>query len=116
MSLNVSDIEKSQAFYEALGFVPVGGDADQGWLIVRNGGTTFGLFQGMFDRNMMTFNPGWDAHCNTLESFADVREIQSALVDKGLALSDTVDDGGSGPGNIRLVDPDGNPILIDQHV
>ena len=116
VSLNVADLGKSQAFYEALGFVVVGGEATQGWLIVRNDVTTIGLFQGMFDRNMLTFNPGWNAKNETLDSFADVRDIQRELVRKGITLKDTVDGSGSGPGNIALTDPDGNPILIDQHV
>ena len=116
VSLNVSDLAKSQDFYEALGFVPVGGEAGQGWLIIRNGGVTIGLFQGMFDRNMLTFNPGWNAEAETLDSFTDVREIQRDLLAKGITLNDSVDDSGSGPGNIMLADPDGNPILIDQHV
>ena len=116
VSLNVSDLAKSQAFYEALGFVSVGGDANQGWLIMRNDVVTIGLFQGMFDRNMLTFNPGWNAKAETLDSFADVREIQRDLLGKGITLNDSVDDSGSGPGNIMLNDPDGNPILIDQHV
>jgi catechol 2,3-dioxygenase-like lactoylglutathione lyase family enzyme len=116
VSLNVSDLATSQEFYEALGFVPAGGDASQGWLIIRNGGVTIGLFQGMFDRNMLTFNPGWDAKAETLDSFTDVREIQRNLLAKGITLNDSVDDSGSGAGNIMLTDPDGNPILIDQHV
>ncbi len=116
VSLNVRDLANSQEFYEALGFVPVGGEASQGWLIIRNGGVTIGLFQGMFDRNMLTFNPGWDAKAETLDSFTDVREIQRDLLAKGITLNDSVDDSGSGPGNIMLADPDGNSILIDQHV
>ena len=116
VSLNVADLGKSQAFYEALGFAVVGGEATQGWLIVRNDATTIGLFQGMFDRNMLTFNPGWNAKNETLDSFVDVRDIQRELVSKGLTLQDTVDESGSGPGNIMLTDPDGNPVLIDQHV
>ncbi len=116
VSLNVADLAKSQAFYEALGFVTVGGEATQGWLIIRNGATTIGLFQGMFDRNMLTFNPGWNAECETLDSFADVRDIQRDLLGKGLTLEDTVDESSSGPGNIMVIDPDGNPVYIDQHV
>ena len=116
VSLNVADLAKSQAFYEALGFVTVGGEATQGWLIIRNGATTIGLFQGMFDRNMLTFNPGWNAECETLDSFADVRDIQRDLLSKGLTLEDTVDESSSGPGNIMVIDPDGNPVYIDQHV
>lgn len=116
VSLNVADISKSRAFYEALGFASVGGEQEQGWLIMRNGATTIGLFQGMFDRNMMTFNPGWDAQCATLDSYDDVRAIQRELLARGIELADTVDENSQGPGSIMVVDPDGNPILIDQHV
>jgi catechol 2,3-dioxygenase-like lactoylglutathione lyase family enzyme len=116
ISLNVADIANSKRFYEKLGFSTVGGNADQGWLILRNDTTTIGLFKGMFERNMLTFNPGWDATCNTLESFKDVREIQKSLVRQNVALDSKVDEAGSGPGSITLTDPDGNPILIDQHV
>lgn len=116
ISLTVADIAKSQAFYEALGFTEVGGDAGQGYLILRNGSTTIGLFQGMFERNLLTFNPGWDAACNELDEFPDVREIQASLQQQGIELIRTVDADGSGPGSITLVDPDGNPVLIDQHV
>jgi catechol 2,3-dioxygenase-like lactoylglutathione lyase family enzyme len=116
VSLNVADIAKSRDFYEKLGFSTIGGDADQGWLILRNETTSIGLFKGMFERNMLTFNPGWDAACNTLESFEDVRQIQKSLVRQNVALDSTVDESGSGPGSIMLTDPDGNPILIDQHV
>jgi catechol 2,3-dioxygenase-like lactoylglutathione lyase family enzyme len=116
VSLNVADIAKSRDFYEKLGFTTIGGDADQGWLILRNDTTSIGLFKGMFERNMLTFNPGWDAACNTLESFEDVRQIQKSLVRQNVALDSTVDESGSGPGSIMLTDPDGNPILIDQHV
>ncbi|HNP63985.1 MAG TPA: VOC family protein [Woeseiaceae bacterium] len=116
VSLSVADIEKSKTFYEALGFSAIGGEADQGWLIMRNGSTTIGLFQGMFDRNMLTFNPGWDAQCATLDSYDDVRTIQRELLTRGIELADTVDEKTEGPGSITVVDPDGNPILIDQHV
>lgn len=116
VSLSVADIAKSRSFYEALGFVLVGGEQDQGWLIMRNGATTIGLFQGMFDKNMMTFNPGWDAQCATLDSFDDVRAIQRELLARGIELADTVDENSEGPGSIMVVDPDGNPVFIDQHV
>lgn len=116
VSLNVADLEKSKAFYEALGFAAVFGEQDQGWLILRNGTTTIGLFHKMFDRNIMTFNPGWNADAEPLESFTDVREIQRTLKERGIELADTVDEAGSGPGNIMVIDPDGNPVLIDQHV
>ena len=116
VSLNVSDLAKSRAFYETLGFSAVFGEADQGWLIMRNGTTTIGLFHKMFDRNILTFNPGWNASAEALDSFTDVREIQRTLLSKGIELADTVDESGSGPGSITAIDPDGNPILIDQHV
>ncbi len=116
VSLSVADIEKSRAFYAALGFAAIGGEADQGWLIMRNGSTTIGLFQGMFEKNLLTFNPGWDAQCATLDSYDDVRTIQRELLARGIELADTVDEKTKGPGSITVVDPDGNPILIDQHV
>jgi catechol 2,3-dioxygenase-like lactoylglutathione lyase family enzyme len=116
VSLNVADIPKSREFYERLGFSVAAGDADQGWLILRNDSTTIGLFKGMFERNMLTFNPGWDAASNTLDKFDDVREIQRELLKHGIPLDSQTDDRGTGPGSIMLSDPDGNPILIDQHV
>ncbi len=116
VSLNVADLAKSKAFYEALGFSEFAGDATQGWQIMRNGSTTIGLFQGMFEKNMMTFNPGWDAQCATLNTFDDVRTIQRELLARGIELADTVDDTTEGPGSIMVMDPDGNPILLDQHV
>tara|TARA_R110002049_G_scaffold272614_5_gene450241 strand:- start:2661 stop:3032 length:372 start_codon:yes stop_codon:yes gene_type:complete len=116
VSLNVKDIDKSLAFYEAFGFSAIAGDKAQGYLILRNGTTTIGLFQGMFDANILTFNPGWDAECNTLDSFTDVRELQRQLQANGIELVRSVDETGSGPGSITAIDPDGNPILIDQHV
>ena len=116
VSLNVRDIEASRAFYEKLGFATVMGDAGQGWLIVRNGRTTIGLFQGLLDRNTLTFNPGWDPEASEIASFTDVRDIQRALRAAGLELDGEVDESGDGPGSIMLHDPDGNPIFIDQHV
>ncbi len=116
VSLNVADIKASKAFYEKLGFAVVGGDIDQSWLIMRNNTTTIGLFQGMFERNMLTFNPGWDAACNTLDSFDDVRKIQAQLRDQEVALQMTADESTTGPASLMITDPDGNPILIDQHV
>ena len=116
VSLAVSDIAASRDFYTRLGFEVVGGDESQNWLILRNGGTTLGLFQGMFDKNALTFNPGWDAQANPLESFTDVREIQRALKAAGIALIEEADPTSTGPAHITLVDPDGNPVLIDQHV
>jgi catechol 2,3-dioxygenase-like lactoylglutathione lyase family enzyme len=116
VSLAVRDIEASRAFYEKLGFVPSMGDAVQGWLILRNGDTVIGLFQGMFERNSLTFNPGWDREANALGSFTDVRELQRQLKVQGVEFVAEVDESGSGPGSFIVVDPDGNPILVDQHV
>ncbi|MCZ6617921.1 MAG: VOC family protein [Gammaproteobacteria bacterium] len=116
VSLNVSNLADSKTFYENLGFASIGGDASQGWLIMRNGGATIGLFHGMFDRNLLTFNPGWSPEGETLSSFADVREIQRELIYKGITLEKKVAESESGPGDIMVIDPDGNPILIDQHV
>jgi len=116
VSLAVRDLGVSRAFYEKLGFVPVMGDAAQGWLILRNGDTVIGLFQGMFERNTLTFNPGWDRDTNALGSFTDVRELQRQLKAQGIEIAAEVDESGSGPGNFVVLDPDGNPILIDQHV
>ncbi|HBZ45393.1 MAG TPA: glyoxalase [Maritimibacter sp.] len=117
VSLTVADIATSHAFYEKLGFSEAGGDQDQGWLVLRSGDTTIGLFQGMFDKNLMTFNPGWGPQAQPLaEPFEDVRAIQARLKAAGVALIEETDPEGSGPGFITLEDPDGNPILIDQHV
>ena len=116
VSLNVKDIKKSLAFYQALGFEEIGGNIEHGYLILKNDSSTIGLFQGMFDKNMLTYNPGWAQDCSTLPEYQDVREIQSKLREQGLELLDTVDEDSSGPGSIMIVDPDGNPILIDQHI
>ncbi|PVH30502.1 glyoxalase [Pararhodobacter oceanensis] len=116
LSLAVKDLAASQAFYEALGFDAMGGDPAQGWLIMKGPTAVIGLFQGMFERNMLTFNPGWDGNAQTLAEFTDVRAIQSALQGAGLELTQTTDPEGSGPAHISLLDPDGNPVLIDQHV
>lgn len=115
LSLAVKDLAASRDFYEKLGFVQAGGDAEQNWLILRNGDHVIGLFQGMFEQNILTFNPGWDQQCNDLESFTDVREIQRELKKKGVVLSSEADESTTGPASIMLTDPDGNPILIDQH-
>ena len=114
-SLAVQDLEVSRAFYAKLGFAVVGGDASQNWLIMRNGETTIGLFQGMFERNTMTFNPGWDSAGQELPEFQDVRELQREIKNQGVALAAEADPESSGPAHIMLIDPDGNPILIDQH-
>lgn len=116
VSLAVKDIDASVAFYQSLGFTPFAGDREQNWLILRNGATVIGLFQGMFEQNTLTFNPGWDQDCNTLEGFTDVREIQAALKAAGHALTAEADPATTGPAFVALVDPDGNPVLIDQHV
>ncbi len=116
ISLAVRDLAASRAFYEKLGFHQIGGDPTQNWLILRNGETTIGLFQGMFERNMLTFNPGWTSQAKPLDEFPDVREIQRHLKANGLALTSEADESTTGPASLTLLDPDGNPILIDQHV
>ena len=116
ISLAVKDIAASRAFYEKLGFEQVGGDQTQNWLILRNGDTTIGLFQGMFERNMLTFNPGWNGQAEPLKDFDDVREIQRSLKASGLTLASQADESTTGPASLTLIDPDGNPVLIDQHV
>lgn len=116
VSLTVEDLEASRAFYAKLGFVEVHGEESQGWLILRNGQCTIGLFQGMFDKNILTFNPGWNQEGETLGEFADIRELQKHLKAEGLTLIKEPDESGSGPDSLTLVDPDDNPILIDQHV
>ncbi|MBV2129299.1 VOC family protein [Arsukibacterium indicum] len=115
VSLAVKDIAASKAFYEKLGFSTMGGDQAQGWLILKNGSTVIGLFQGMFDKNILTFNPGWDQNARNLDDFTDVREIQSQLQAQGITLLKTADEEGSGPAHIVLEDPDGNQIMLDQH-
>lgn len=116
ISLAVKDIKASREFYEKLGFTAFGGNQDDNWLILQNGDATIGLFQGMFEANIITFNPGWDQNAKELAEFTDVREIQGTLKQSGLQLQTEVDpDKPSGPGHIVLVDPDGNTILIDQH-
>ena len=116
VSLAVADIDASCAFYQKMGFEIVGGDRQQNWLILRNGDHTIGLFQGMFERNVLTFNPGWDRFGNQLKSFTDVRELQRQFGANGLELASEADAGGSGPASFVVIDPDGNPVLIDQHV
>ena len=115
VSLAVKDLAASKDFYEKLGFEAAGGDFEQNWLILRNGDHVIGLFQGMFEDNILTFNPGWDQGSNELESFTDVREIQRELKNRGIALSSEADEETSGPASLMLADPDGNQILIDQH-
>lgn len=116
ISLTVKDIEKSKAFYEKLGFTVFGGDLSMNYLIMKNGNSLIGLFQGMFEKNIITFNPGWDENANKLESFEDVREIQSKLISQGITLDSQANENSTGPASIVLTDPDGNPVLIDQHV
>lgn len=116
ISLAVKDIHASQAFYEKLGFQALGGDIAQNWLILKNGECVIGLFQGMFEKNILTFNPGWDSSANKLESFTDVREIQRQLKAQGIKLAIEADESTTGPAYITLQDPDGNPIMFDQHV
>lgn len=116
VSLAVKDLGASRAFYEALGFTAMGGDPSQGWLILMNGSTAIGLFQGMFERNILTFNPGWDQEAKPLASFTDVRELQRALDAAGVAITTRADPETTGPAHIVLTDPDGNVIMFDQHV
>lgn len=115
VSLNVRDIHRSKEFYENLGFKTLGGDIEQNWLIMKNEQTVIGIFQGIIEKNILTFNPGWDDNAENLDEFTDVRELQKALKGKGIELTHEADETTEGPGFITLEDPDGNPILIDQH-
>jgi lactoylglutathione lyase len=116
VSLAVKDLEASRAFYEKFGFKPLAGEASQNWLILKNGDHVIGLFQGMFERNILTFNPGWDGNAQKLATFTDVRELQRQLKAKGVSLQQQADESTTGPASFVAVDPDGNPILVDQHV
>ena len=116
VSLNVMDVEASRAFYEKLGFSAFGGDAAEGWLILRNGPCVIGLFNGMIPKNTLTFNPGWDQDAKELTSFTDIRDLQKELKRKGVRLTSEADESTSGPTSFTLEDPDGNPILFDQFV
>ena len=116
ISLSVQDIHRSQAFYEKLGFMQCGGNPDENWVILQNGNTTIGLFQGMFDQNMLTFNPGWDPQSNNLEHFTDVRGIRKQVKAAGIETTGEENISGTGPASFMVIDPDGNPVLIDQHV
>ena len=116
ISLAVKDIDASKAFYEKFGFTVFGGDISQNWLILKNGDHAIGLFQGMFEKNMMTFNPGWDQNAGPLDTFTDVRELQSELKAQGVELTKEADESTTGPASFIAIDPDGNPILVDQHV
>ncbi|UTA47265.1 VOC family protein [Simiduia sp. 21SJ11W-1] len=116
VSLSVKNLAQSKTFYETLGFRPCGGNESQNWLILRQGDTVIGLFQGMFENNILTFNPGWDQQSKPVGAFTDVREIQQALKARNIPLLSEADETSQGPANLMLVDPDGNTILIDQHV
>ena len=115
ISLPVTDIRASHAFYSALGFTQLGGDLDQKWVVLRNGHTVIGLFQGMIDEPTLTFNPGWDSEAHEVDPFTDVREIQRRLHAAGIPVDQAVDEQSTGPGYLTLRDPDGFPLLIDQH-
>ena len=116
ISLAVKDLGASKRFYEKFGFSVFAGDASQNWLILKNGDHVIGLFQGMFERNILTFNPGWDNNTQALDSFTDVRELQRQLKARGVQLQQEADENTTGPASFVAVDPDGNPILVDQHV
>ena len=116
ISLAVKDLQASQRFYETLGFTSFAGDPSQNWLILRNGDHVVGLFQGMFERNILTFNPGWDQNARPLAAFTDVRELQRRLRAEGVSFVSEADESTTGPASFVVVDPDGNPILVDQHV
>lgn len=116
ISLSVKDIHASKAFYEKLGFSVLGGDIEKNYLIMKNEHALIGLFQGMFENNILTFNPGWDSSANTLEDYDDVRDIQRSLKADGIKLEREADESTSGPASIVLLDPDGNVVLVDQHI
>jgi len=115
LSLNVADLAVSRAFYEKLGFTQLGGDPDQGWIILRHDSVVIGLFQGMFDRPMLTFNPGWTPEGTEYNPFTDVRQLQTALRERGITVTAEADESTTGPASFVITDPDGNPILVDQH-
>lgn len=116
VSLSVKDINASKLFYENLGFKVYAGDIEKNYFIMKNGDSLIGLFQGMFENNILTFNPGWDTSANKLDKFDDIREIQKQLKAKGMKLDNEVDENTKGPARMMITDPDGNVILIDQHV
>ena len=116
ISLAVVDIEASRTFYEKLGFKAFGGDVSQNWLILKNGDHVIGLFQGMFEKNTLTFNPGWDSNARKLDAFSDIRDLQRHLKGQGVEFLSEADESTTGPASFVVVDPDGNPILVDQHV
>lgn len=115
LSLAVKDLQASRRFYEQLGFEAFGGDSEQNWLILKNGNHVIGLFQGMFENNIVTFNPGWDQNGKNLNQFTDIRELQRELKSKGVPLLSEVDESTTGPASFMIADPDGNQILVDQH-
>ena len=115
ISLTVKDIHKSKEFYEKLGFTYKGGNIEQNWIVLKNENAVIGLFQGMFEENIITFNPGWDGNAQNIEDFDDVRNIQKKIKNNGINLTKEADETTTGPEYITLVDPDGNNILIDQH-
>jgi lactoylglutathione lyase len=115
VSLSVKDINKSKAFYENLGFQVLGGDITQNWLIMKNESCVIGLFQGMFEKNILTFNPGWNQSAENLKSFTNIRDIQKQLREKGIKMLSEADETSEGPASFTIEDPDGNPILLDQH-
>lgn len=116
VSLAVKDLQTSKAFYEKFGFEVFAGDAAQNWLVLKNGSHAIGLFQGMFEKNILTFNPGWDENCGTLENFTDIRELQRHVKAQGVELQIEADESTTGPASFVALDPDGNPVLVDQHV
>ncbi|MDS9471393.1 VOC family protein [Sporosarcina pasteurii] len=115
ISLSVKNIYKSKSFYEKLGFETLGGDITQNWLIMKNENCIIGLFQGMFEKNMLTFNPGWNENAENLDSFTDIRDLQKQLKAEGIQMLMEADESSEGPASFTMEDPDGNPILIDQH-
>jgi predicted lactoylglutathione lyase len=117
VSLNVKNLKKSKDFYEKIGFTVFGGNIEQNYLIMKNGNSLIGLFQGMFEKNILTFNPGWDSNAKTLNNFEDIRVIQKSLKDNGIKIeTDEIDENTNGPASLMIIDPDGNQILIDQHI
>lgn len=116
ISLNVKDIQKSKSFYETLGFQVLGGDITQNWLILKNESCVIGLFQGMFEKNILTFNPGWSQNAENLGSYSDIRDLQKQLKEKGIKMLTEADESSNGPASFTIEDPDGNPILVDQHI
>jgi catechol 2,3-dioxygenase-like lactoylglutathione lyase family enzyme len=116
VSLAVKDLKASMAFYEKFGFTAFAGEPSQNWVILRNGSAVIGLFQGMFEKNILTFNPGWDQNARPLPAFTDVRELQRRLKAAGVTLTNEADEQTAGPASLIALDPDGNPVLLDQHV